>query len=207
MAHSGCPWPKKGDKLFVAAPHDEGKVFHLGSITWNEPVHADAFKVAADTVIESYENAPESPYYDELLFPVVYLYRHAIELKLKEIVGYGIALNCYSKADAETILGGHNLARLWTKAKLAILKRWPDGDLAVVRSVEAVVNEMHQVDPTGQTMRYAADRDRRPHMHDRLPKSVSLRSLRATIDNAFSFLDACASGIDQGISDMRSAMR
>jgi hypothetical protein len=127
-------------------------------------------------------------------------------LKLKEIVRYGIAMHLYNRADVEQLLAKHNLAKLWTKAKLAITHRWPQGDPAPVSAVEAVVNEMHQTDHDGQKWRYGTDKDGRPNRCEGLPEFVSLKSLRKTMDNVFTFLDACADGIDQGIQSMRHTM-
>lgn len=202
MAKSDSPWPKRGDKLFVADDKSDGKSFHLGSIMWGFPQHAAAFKTAADMVIESHEQGPRRLYRDDLLFPVAYLYRHAIELKLKQIVRYGIAMHCYTKADVKRTLGEHNLAKLWTKAKLAIKHRWPQGNPDPIKAVEAVINEMHQADKDGQTWRYETGNDGRLNRHEGLPEFVSLQSLRKTMDNFFAFLDACVDGIDDGLQSM-----
>jgi hypothetical protein len=200
------PWPKKGDKLFVEEASPNERAFHLRSYMYSRNQHAVAFKAAADMVIQGAEQASRGKYRDDLLYPVAYLYRHALELKLKEIVRYGIQMHCYKEANVEKILGQHNLCRLWTKAKLAITHRWPDGDLAPVKAVEAVVNEMHQTDRNGQKWRYGTDKDGRPNRHEALPKFVSLKSLRKTMNNVFTFLDACGDGIDNGLQSMRDAM-
>ncbi len=206
MAKHDFPWPNKGDKLFVEEANINEKAFHLGLYMRTGIQHAGAFKAAADIVIDSSEEANRREYQDDLLHPVAYLYRHALELKLKELVRYGIAMHCYNRADVEEILGRHNLAKLWTQAKLAITHRWPQDDLADVKAVEAVVNEMHQTDNDGQKWRYGSDKDGRPNRHEGLPEFVSLKSLRKTMENVFTFLDACGDGIDDGLQSMRDAM-
>ena len=204
MAERDFPWPKIGDKLFVEEANIDEKAFHLGSYMWSGFQHAGAFKAAADIVIDSSTEENHRGHQDDLLHPVAYLYRHSLELKLKEIVRYGIAMDCYNRADVEEILGCHNLAKLWTKAKLAITNRWPEGDLEPVKAVEAVVNEMHQTDNDGQKWRYGSDKDSRPNRHKGLPEFVSHKSLRKTMDNVFTFLDACGDGIDDGLQSMRN---
>lgn len=199
-------WPKKGDKLFVEEADLDEKAFHLGSYMWSGFQHAAAFKVAADIVIERSERATSGEYRDDLLHPVAYLYRHALELKLKEVVRQGARMHCYTKADVEKILGEHNLCRLWTKAKLAITERWSDADPAPVKAVEAVVNEMHQADKDGQKWRYGTNKQGCPNGYEGLPEFVSLKSLSKTMDNVFSFLEACTDGIDDGLHSMRDAM-
>ena len=206
MTKRDFPWPKKGDRLFAEEENIDENAFHLGSYMWFGLQHAGAFKAAADIVIDNSAATRRSTFRDDLLHPVAYLYRHALELKLKEIVRYGIAMHCYSRAEVRPILSDHNLAKLWTKAKQAIARRWPTVDPAPLKAVDAVINEIHQSDRDGQKWRYGTDKDGKPNRHEGLPSFVSLKSLRKTMDNVFTFLEACADGIDDGIQCMRDAM-
>ncbi|WP_166831860.1 hypothetical protein [Thalassoroseus pseudoceratinae] len=181
MAKREYPWPKKGDKLFVEEPDADERVFHVGAYMWSGLQHASAFKTAADMVIDGAQQASRIDYRDDLIHPVAYLYRHALELKLKEIVRYGIQMHCYKKTDVEAILGNHNLAKLWTKAKQAIVHRWPSGNTSDIKATEAIVNEMHQADKDGQRWRYATDKNGRPNKHDGLPQFMSIKSMRIVV--------------------------
>lgn len=147
MSTSDLPWPKKGDKLFAAAP--AGRNF-MGGFVHYGPSYATSFKEAADIVVNSLEQDTQGSYRDDLLHPVAYLYRHALEVKLKEIVQCGVQMHCYEKSDVEQILGAHNLAKLWTKARQAIEHRWPKGGVNEIKAAEAILNEMHQTDKDGQ---------------------------------------------------------
>ena len=78
--------------------------------------------------------------------------------------------------------------------------------IADLQAVEAVINEMHKADDYGQKWRYRIEKNGRPIHHEELPQLVSLKSLREVIDATFTFLDACADGIDAGIQAMRDGM-
>lgn len=189
MKSKPFPWPKKGNKAFASA--ESGKSFHLKSIFWSYPQHAGAFKLAAEMVIDRYEDDPESPYHDELLFPVAYLYRHCLEIKLKDLIRVGIAVKFFKRADVKDVLNDHNLAKLWTKVKKLVAHRWPNEDPTPLNAAEAIVNEFHQADPNGQVFRYDRDNGGRPHRYDKLPEFISLAKLRNTVDGVYTFLDTC----------------
>ena len=157
-------------------------------------------------MIESYEASPNSPYRDESFFPIAYLYRHCLELKLKEITWIGVALNVSSPKEVEEAMDNHNLAKLWTSAKKPIVDCWPDGDKAPLKATEAVINEFHQADRTGQVFRYPTDKDGSLHRHSELPQHISITNLRKTMDAAFTFLDACHDGLSAARDTMSSSM-
>ncbi len=201
---SELPWPKKGDKLF--SNDGEGEFFHLGSIMWHNPGYSRAFKEAADTLIESYQASLNRFHNDELFFPVAYLYRHSLELKLKEIVQIGVALRVLTRKEVEKAMEKHNLAKLWTRARKPIEDCWPDGDKTPLKAVEAVINELHQADRSGQAFRYESDKGGMLHRHPDLPEHIKITSLKQTMDAVYTFLDACYDGLYEGYDAMMSNM-
>jgi hypothetical protein len=197
------PWPKRGNKAFASSA--DGKFFHLPSSQfWHLPQHSEAFKLAAEMIINSHENAPRSPHHDELSFPVAYLYRHCLELKLKKITMIGIHLNILQRSDKilDLLNKKHGLAKLWTKAKAVINERWAGAEQESPKAVEAVINEFHQADPSGQAFRYCTDSNGKRFRHERLPDHISLATLRETMDAVCTFLDACYDGLDDSLQAM-----
>lgn len=196
-------WPKKGDKLFGG--DSKGKCFDLGPRRWDDPGFAYRFKKAADMMVESCEAIPDAEYWDELFFPVAYLYRHSLELKLKEIIQIGVLLNVLSHEEVEEPMRNHNLAKLWTKAKKPIEDCWPEADRTEPKAVEAVVNEFHQVDRNGQAC-YETDKRGSLLRHGDLPEHISIANLKQTMDAAYRFLDSCLGGLSTSYDDMVSNM-
>ncbi|MGZ0163307.1 MAG: hypothetical protein ACKVII_05280 [Planctomycetales bacterium] len=206
MTKREFPWPKIGDKLFIEENDSTERAFSLASIMWNGSEHAGAFKCAADMVIDTAQEVERGDFRSDLIHPVAYMYRHALELKLKVIVRHGVDMHCYSKSAVEKVLQEHSLAKLWTKVKQAIEHRWPDSGSGELKAVEAVINEMHQADQNGQKWRYATEKNGRPIKRHGMPQFVSLQSLRRTMDNVFTFLEACEGGIDDGLQAIRDDM-
>lgn len=198
-------WPKKGNKAFVSGA--QGKSFHLNRFSFPFPLKPEAFKIAAEMVIEQCHKADRFRYRDELFFPVAYLYRHGLELLMKDIIYTGVHMNFFKRDDVEEALSNHNLAKLWSHAKKLLIDRWRTSDPAPLKATEAVINEYHQADPNGQVFRYDDDKNGRRHLYKTLPASIGLDEMRKTMDGVFSFLDTTASCLRDDLSNMLDAAR
>lgn len=198
-------WPQKGNKAFTSGK--EAAFFHVPSTKGFFPPHADAFKSAADIILEKCIDDGHKPINDILFLPVAYLYRHYLELRLKAIVQVGLGMEFFKRADVESDLHEHNLARLWTHAKKLLKDRWPDADDAPLKGAESVVQEFHQSDPSGQMFRYHSDKNGRPFKQKSLPQQISPATLLKTMDGVYNFLEATWSELQDNLSDMLAAQR
>src|SRR5437879_3151243 len=111
-----------------AAPKGKGKgkYFHLQSAIVSSKIYPDravAFKDAADMIIDRHQSAKQFGHGDRLLFPVTYLYRHYLELQLKDLVVLAVRCKFYLLSEVEEILSKHELCPLWTKTKRYLLAR------------------------------------------------------------------------------------
>lgn len=193
-------WPKKGNKAFASA--QDGAYFHIPSVRSFYPQHATSFKEAAEIVLDKCEADGDRPANDIFVFPVLYLYRHGIELNLKAIIKVGVGLEFFKKEDVDEDLAWHNLAKLWNHAKKLLLHRWSTADPAPLNATEAVINELHQSDPNGQVFRYATDKNGKPHRYEKLPDHISVVRLKKTMDGVFNFLEATWSGLQEDLQTM-----
>ena len=198
-------WPKKGNKAFASA--DQGKSFYLNRFPFPFPQKPGAFKDAAEMVIEGCHAAGRLRFSDELFFPVAYLYRHGLELLLKDIIQTGVHLNRFSQHDVEEALTNHNLAKLWTKAKQVLVDRWPTADPTPLSATEAVINDFHQADPNGQVFRYDENKDGQRYRLETLPQNIGLDELRETMDGVFTLLSSAGSCLRDDLSNMMEAAR
>lgn len=187
------PKLKKGMKAFTFTK--KGKFFHLQSTKLSPmyPQHAEAFKIAADMILDSHEAAVKGPHHDTLLYPVLYLYRHVLELKLKDVVLLGVTVGNFALEDVKEILGGHELCPLWTKVRVFFEKNYPEDKQYPF--IEAVVQEFHQVDRDGQTLRYDRQKDLKKRRYDKLPQYISVTNLRTTMDAVYNHLDFAYAGV------------
>jgi hypothetical protein len=98
---------------------------------------------------------------DMLIYPIVYLYRHHVELVLKAIIRTAFRLldRTLSESDLKT-LGRHGLAELWQTARPLLNPvcdragntPFPDDDLL---GIDSYIGQIHTHDPDGQRFRYA----------------------------------------------------
>jgi len=192
-------WPKKGNKALVSAA--DGAYFHIPSIRMFYPPHATSFKEAAEIVLDKIEADVNKASNDIFVFPVMYLYRHGIEINLKSIIKVGVGLDFFRKEEVEEDLEWHNLAKLWNHAKKLLFQRWPTSDPAPCKATEAVINELHQSDPNGQVFRYAADKNGKLHRYERLPDHISIAALKKTMDGVYNFLEATWSALEDDLQN------
>lgn len=106
----GFAWARKGNKAFVSG--GEGNSFHVAATSWHFAQHAEAFKIAAEKVIDACEEDERRSYRDELFFPVAYLYRHCLELRMKDIITTGLHMHFFTRDEVSEAMDGHNLAKL-----------------------------------------------------------------------------------------------
>lgn len=184
-------WPRKGNKAFGPAT---GTYFHVPSVLSFRQSES-SFKEAAEILIDKIVADGNQARNDIFLFPVLYLYRHAVELKLKSLIWLGIALEFFEKDKVEDELAGHNLARLWTKVRTLLVHFWPNGPEDDLKAVDSVINELHSSDPNGQMFRYDSDKNGKRYEHENLPEFIGLRQLKETMDGVFNLFDGSSDGL------------
>jgi hypothetical protein len=90
-----------------------------------------------------------------LIYPVAYLYRHYIELSLKQICRKGSVL--FERRIVPK--SNHDLKGLWETAKEVIDEVTTDGDKHHVARAEEIILEFVQLDAGSTAFRYAKQRD------------------------------------------------
>lgn len=196
------PWPKPGQKLFVGdLPDWEHNAFiHRDPADWH-PM-ALGYQTGADVMVE-HVMATESDQ-DLLLFPIMFGYRHSVELRLKAIREILRGLG----EDIE-IKPGHSLQQLWEEVRRALareLSSEPDDD---IQAVDEILSQLHQADEGSFDFRYPADNRGKATRKDiglapaSSPKGsgddaprdgvlVNLRHLRDRVEEVSVWLDATA---------------
>lgn len=95
---------------------------------------------------------------DFLVYPVLFLYRHHIELLIKQIIGLALAL-AEEPDKYQYKKDNHNLNTLWPLAQKLILEvdgSYRTSDLKIVKEV---VKALHQADERATDFRYARRND------------------------------------------------
>jgi hypothetical protein len=114
--------------------------------------YVDGYRKAATALYEYAAATGASP--DYLVFPIAFLWRHHLELALKDIISVGRQL-------ADEPWGfpkGHRLLDLWTEARNHVVQC---GDPAApeLSNVEANIREFENIDPWADGFRYPLNRD------------------------------------------------
>ncbi len=140
-------------------------IAYIGRIERKSEIHAqlrtyiDGYREALDAVFQKYEIGGENGHIwiqDSIVFPLVYLHRHCVELELKHLyclTDFGVKL-LKSILD-ENAKCGHNLAYLWNKIKNHIEERAKRVSFDVdVNSITNYVNQIDSLDRDSFKFRY-----------------------------------------------------
>ncbi len=200
MKEFDLPWPGDKDKAFkeglpwdptVASLDDWIKYHGCDSLL------PDAYKEAADIIISYIEDGKINGHPDIYFFPIAYLYRHSIELFLKQLIQHGVQLQILQEEEELTeIMSDHKLYPSWNKVRIVLEEVWPDGDKNDLKNVERLIQEFHNLDKSGQSFRYSKDKAGKPTT-EQLPASVDLKALRDTCNALCSFFDSCGGGLSE----------
>jgi hypothetical protein len=157
------PLPQAGERLLRDSGEEEnllivdplGMTDHtrkrLRNGRWR--LYTDGYKRAGD-ILASRAKEEFAP--DELLYPILFLYRHYLELELKGLVAYSSRLTEERIELTGLCKENHNLSKLWQmlEKNLGVLHLNPE----MVTAAEAWVHELHKVDTESQAFRYPFDR-------------------------------------------------
>ncbi len=141
------PWPAEGDDPFKMGSSSRALIACL-NFTHDEPWGgiAEGFKMMADLGIRHIEQTGHD--HDFLVYPIVYCYRHYIELSLKEIIRAARKLLDEPGGVPPT----HNLDALWNTAE-PLLKRIEDSP-ETYRNVRSSLARFNELDPQSDAFRY-----------------------------------------------------
>lgn len=152
------PPPRKDDVLFGGGDDSETNacITHWHYVEW---AYSSGFRRAAHHLAEQVCGSRSEQ--DVLVYPIVYLYRHHVELVLKSIIETASAL-LGRELPARDLkkLDRHDLAGLWEVARplldpvceLARNPPFPPDDL---EGIDSYIRQIHEHDPDGQRFRYA----------------------------------------------------
>lgn len=153
MDNNSIVYPQKGEQLFKEIIDDwhNACLYPLKDDMWVN--YLIGYKDAADILVEYTKKTNKR--LDFIVFPIVFLYRHYLELQLKMIIQDGYQLLYMNKGYAKC----HKLDELWNDCKLIIEKMWPNGDKDPLEAMDDYINQFCQVDPTSTEFRYPVRRN------------------------------------------------
>jgi hypothetical protein len=191
------PPPRKTDVLFGAGVDWQANACVKGID--NGMAYQDGYRHAARHLAEYVCDTGQGQ--DFLVYPIVFLYRHHIELTLKSIIGVSISLlDCtLSEKDHDTLCR-HDLAKLWNMARpllnpiceLGGSSALPSNDL---KGIDSYIAQLHKYDRNGESFRYATNKPKSlktigaPSLPPDL-KHINIRDFALALEKLPDYLDA-----------------
>lgn len=171
--------PEKGDRLMHESQDwNRGVDFSRDRISRHVSIW-DGYMKAGGLLIETCEEYSYEQ--DSLIYPILFNYRHGIELAIKwVIVQYGR----YSAVQIDKI-EHHNLWKLWQICKQIIIEVGSESE--DISHVEQVIKDFHDSDISGMAFRYPNNKNGALFT---LPDGmVDLRNIRDVMEGVSHFFD------------------
>ena len=123
----------------------------LVQFPFRDQIYASGYRKAADTLVARARRSRTDLNF--LVYPIVFLYRHYLELRLKLLQSDLCELRGLSPTHHE-----HDLAKLWTDVRQHLAHVFPT-EAATLDPVQKVVLEFHQLDRGSTAFRYSRSND------------------------------------------------
>ncbi|OGW83349.1 MAG: hypothetical protein A2987_01230 [Omnitrophica bacterium RIFCSPLOWO2_01_FULL_45_10] len=189
------PWPKKGDELFKS----DIDWAHNACLNYTHDmseVYISGYKLAGDVLVGYIKQKKCDQ--DLLVYPIGFLYRQYLELRLKDIIKLGIELyDMNNKMPTH-----HKIVELWALAKEILKKAWPKGDIKDLAIIEKCIKEYAKADPASQSFRYSEDREGNKTLEG--ISHINLRNLANVIERISSLLDGASCGLSEELELKKS---
>jgi hypothetical protein len=173
----------RGTAVFLRRPGDDNTVFNW--VSSDEKKHVEyrlmgkAYFNAAKVLVRKWSRSTALTDFDA--YPIIFLYRHALELLIKSVVVAGRTRLAIRDGGIEKALRGHSLTKLWPIAtsifdRMGWAKNTSEG--ASLHKKGKMVQELDSVDPLSMSFRYPRDKggsDLLPrHFTFNVPQSAKL---------------------------------
>ena len=187
-------YPQIGDTLFQG---ERDLRLNADISVWNNHLsgYAAGYKFAADGIVDAAiaGNKPFTFYVSNLVFPVVFLYRQYIELRVKQVILLGSRM----KREQHGFPKHHRIDEIWNHA-CPYLEGLPGVPHDSLVALGTCLDEFCKLDPDGMAFRYPGDRDGKPHLPEWTV--INLRHLAETMTRIGHLLD---DGTDYLLMDLQ----
>ena len=159
----------------------------VSSALWNPndmAPYITGYRRGAEVLFEHVEGGGAPP--DFTLLPIAFLWRHCIELSLKEIIALGRCMD----GEPWSFPEHHRLGELWRTAKPYVITCGP-ANAPEIGNVESNIAEFEKIDPSAQGFRYSLNRAGDRSLN--APDLVNLRGLHDAMVPLANFLSGVSS--------------
>lgn len=145
--------PFESNAWITWVPHS-----HYYHTRWD--LYSKGYMDAADCLIDNSIANHHAHKGDRLVYPIIFSYRQALELKLKQILLLDESLKTNTTKDALEIMNkfGHKVDKLWDKVKIIInqlfKKDIEEHGEGKIEQIDNYIKEFVEIDPESFTFRY-----------------------------------------------------
>jgi len=155
-------YPQPGDQLFTVSTSPLKKLVHVAEGGWL--AYAANYKQAGDRLTEL---APDTVSAIPLMEPIMFLYRHFLELRLKAVLALGfVAQDGDAATKVNDILRRHDLRKLTEECRSVCetLEIFPEDRKleTMFNAFEACIGELADIDGGSISFRYPIDKKLQP---------------------------------------------
>jgi len=122
-------------------------------------LYAQGFHLGAETLIREVAET-RGKHVDLYVYPIIFCFRHAIEMELKAAVYWGrhyLGRVSPGYPVGHTLLSACRGIALWPECRSIVEEIWPEGSEAYLDDMERLLREFEAHDPDGQAFRYPTD--------------------------------------------------
>lgn len=201
-------WPQKGDKLFAPDIDLQLNASMNVSLPWDPCSvwypYVEGYMRAADLLVKTLTEDPircRTVGVNYLVYPIGFLYRHHLELRLKYIILESAELYDGVIVEEKKLLRSHDLSWLWEQYK-RVIEVCLAGSDSEFQAVEKCIKEFCDIDK-GYGFRYPVDKHNNPSLPN-VPLLVNIRHLANTVAKIANYLDCAQTALQEGAKDMIS---
>ncbi len=185
-------FPQEEDVLLSRKDADWRMNACLGYQYDENGIRIEGFRRAADILV--HHIATHGSGQDHLIFPIANMYRHHLELLLKDIIQLGAHLK-----DQKVIPKGHKLLPLWEQCKQTLNEIWEAKEsVENFQQIERILRELTALDPDGQNFRYGRRTDGTKPLQN--VEIINIESFAIAIGKVSNLLSGALMGIWHYIS-------
>ena len=134
--------------------------------------------------------------------PVAYLYKHALELKLKSLLKSMFECRLFLETELSEnkynkLMTRHKIIDMWNTVKPKLICEFSKSPRKPINNAEALIIDFHKLDNSGQNFRYPSTLNGND-VRDKFPDVVGLDLLKEAVDETYALIDVC----DGYFSDM-----
>lgn len=180
------PMPTEtGDLFTTGADWQSRACLNFVEDQWD--LYAIGFKNAADVLVDRLKE--NNVHLDSLVYPICFLFRQYLELRLKEILKEGWKL---LERD-EKVPATHNIVLLWKKVKEIVVEIFPGDENSTLAVVDCVIDQFYVIDASSFSFRYPVDKENNPSLPGK--RYINVVDLKVEIDKSGSILEGISAAI------------